>query len=72
MARQEIKTDILFSLTYFQMDLSQEILDKKKQQEREETLVPANWHYNYCLIISLKDGMMVLAKTSAFVEVTSL
>lgn len=43
-----------------------------KKPKNTLNLIPAIWHYNHCLINSLKGGMMVLTETSVSVSVASL
>lgn len=51
-AHQEMKADILFSLTYFQMDIPQEVVVARRKKKRKRN----------CLIVVLKEGMVLWLK----------
>lgn len=47
-----MEADILFSLTYFQMDIPQEVVVAKRKKKRKRN----------CLIVVLKEGMVLWLK----------
>lgn len=51
-----MKADILFSLTYFRMDIPQEVVAKRKDKGKKKK------RKRNCLIVALKEGMVLWLK----------